>query len=935
LILCGIDIMRFRRGVAAIAIFMLVLLFQPVSSVSGLNGIVRDQDGTPIVGAQVMFVSGTRYLDKTASALDGIYNIDSEYESGDLIVFHDDPDTPGIDHIPYLEEGVDGDAELDIILLPASSIVIEGSLMYVDTENLPLHAMYEVIDADNETLTPSGIPLVYGSYSNGMNLLELPKGHIVVPSDSIVRVAVNSTFLLGSNVISRSFTTRETLTAPRGVAAVLDVREYSLPLNLRIASDAEVALDGKLEEMNGYGFYLTKQEGAFSTASRQVSEARTLYMDEQYTECFDTLKKGYIILDHTLEELDSMYRDASLSVYILITFLAAASLVTGYLLADGVARLAVDAILSAGSLAMLYLFYPGSKIIALSDFVSVGVAAMIALSLLGNIFPRFFSVGSGGRVHTRNLIIPIFSIAKRSLRRRKLRFFLTLVSIALLVMSFVTLTSFSEGYGLIEDTYPKKGEWEGVSIREGSWSRSEPTFILLSEAERDWLTSNPEVEHLSTKAENAPQRRPYIWVLGEPVMGVVGVDSYEGDTVNLEEILLQGDLPDENGVLVPSSVADQHGLKMGDVIRVSSLELEVQGIFSEDALNGLKDLDGTGYAPDKWVNTNPEGEVPNWVIEDCEGSEVVIVNTETAIELPMVGIQRIALEPREGVEVEGFAERLALERGYRAYASTPVSYVTVRLGNYFEGRGLSLIIPWAIVVLNVVITMLNSLYERRGEIEILSSVGLNPAQVSGIFVAEAFITGFIAGGLGYLVGLGLYRGMAYLNIGLQVHQKVSAVWSIASITLAISAVLTGAYAALRNSVVITPSLMRRWKIDRDSGGFHEPYRISIPLKLEAEEIDQYIEFIHRKLKGLENHPTQVTSSIKVDGAGEGKRIRFIYKSVQATTGNFYTRNELKITQLPNGEYGAELESLGDPNWVHVAGSLIRIMTMEYSTEDRG
>jgi len=932
--LCEKDIMRLRRGVAAIAIFTLVLVFQPVSSVNGLNGIVRDQDETPIVGAQVMFVSGTRYLDKTTSAMDGTYNIDSEYENGDLIVFHDDPDTPGVDHIPYLEEGVDGDAELDIILLPASSIVIEGSLMYVDTENLALHAMYEAIDADNETLTPSGIPLVYGSFSNGMNLLELPKGHIVVPSESIVRVAVNSTFLLGSNVISRSFTTRETLTAPKGGAAVLDVREYSLPLNFRIASDAEIALDGRLEEMNGYGFYLTKQEGAFSTASLQVSESRTLYMDGQYTESFDTLKKGYITLDHTLEELDNMYRDASLSVYILITFLAAASLVTGYLLVDGVARLAVDAVLSAGSLATLYLFYPGSKIIALSEFVSVGVAAILALSLLGNIFPRFFSVGSGGRVHTRNLIIPIFSIAKRSLRRRKLRFILTLVSIALLVMSFVTLTSFSEGYGLIEDTYAKKGEWEGVSIREGSWRRSEPTFILLSEAERDWLTSNPEVEYLSTKAENAPQRKPYIWVLGEPVMGVVGVDSYEGDIVNLEEILLSGGLPEENGVLVPRSVAYRYNLRMGDVVSVSSLVLEVQGIFSEDALNRLKDLDGTGYAPDKWVNTNPEGEVPNWVIQDCEGSEVVIMKTETAIELPMVGIQRIAIELQERVDVEGFAERLALERGYRAYASTPISYITVRLGNYFEGRGLSLIIPWAIVVLNVVITMLNSLYERRGEIEILSSVGLNPAQVSGIFVAEAFITGFIAGGLGYLIGLGLYRGMAYLNIGLQVHQKVSAVWSIASITLAVSAVLTGAYAALRNSVVITPSLMRRWKIDRDSGGFHEPYRIAIPLKLEAEEIDPYIEFIHRKLKGLESHPTQVTSSIKVDGAGEEKRIRFIYKSVQATTGNFYTRNELKITQLPNGEYGAELESLGDPNWVHVAGSLVRSMTMEYSTEDR-
>jgi ABC-type lipoprotein release transport system permease subunit len=927
--------MRPKHGAAAFTVLLLALVFQPVISVSALSGTVRDQDGAPIVGAQVVLISGARYLDRTVSASDGVYDIDAEYESGSLIIFHDDPETPGVDYIPYMEEVMNGDAELDIVLLPACSIVVEGSLLYVDTENLPLHAQYKVIDADNETLNPSGIPLIYGSLSNEINILELPKGHLVAPSGAVVKVAVNSTFLLGSKVISRSFTTRETLTAPRGGTVALDVREYSLPQSFRIASEAENALDERLDEMNGYGFYLTKQEGAHSTASRQVSEAANLYEEGEYTEAFDTLKKGYITLDHTLGELDGMYRDAAVSVYILITFLAAASLLTGYLLADGVRRLAADVTLSAGSLATLYLFYPGSKIIALRVFVFASVAAITALSLLGYVFPMFFSVGSGGRVHTRNLIIPIFSIAKRSLRRRRLRFILTLASISLLVMSFVALTSFSEGYGLVKDTYSKKGEWEGVSIREGSWSRSDPTFILLSEAERDWLNSNPEVEYLSAKAENSPQRRAYIRVLGEPVMGFVGVDPHETDAVDLGRILLRGGLPDADGVLVPSAVAERHGLGIGDVIKVSSLELEVQGIFSEEALNGLKDLDGTGYAPDKWVNTNPEGEVPNWVIEDCEGSEVVIMNTATAAKLPMVGVQRIAMGLLVGVDAEGFAERLALERGYRAYASTPVSYVTFRLGNYFEGRGLSLAIPWAIVVLNVVITMLNSLYERRGEIEILSSVGLNPAQVSAVFVAEAFITGFIAGGLGYIIGLSLYRGMAYLNIGLQVHQKVSAVWSVASVTLAVSAVLAGAYVALRNSVVITPSLMRRWKIDRESGGFQEPYRIVIPLKLEAEEIDPYIEFIEMKLKVLETHPTQVTSSIKVEGAGEGKRMRFIYKSVAATTGNFYTRNELRITRLPNGEYGATLESLGDPNWVHVAGSLIRTMTMEYSTEDRG
>ena len=172
-----------------------------------------------------------------------------------------------------------------------------------------------------------------------------------------------------------------------------------------------------------------------------------------------------------------------------------------------------------------------------------------------------------------------------------------------------------------------------------------------------------------------------------------------------------------------------------------------------------------------------------------------------------------------------FAERLALERGYLSWANTIEGYFSYRLGNYFQGKGASLVIPWIIVVLNVIITMLNSLFERRGEIEILSSVGLNPAQISAVFIAEAFITGFIAGGFGYLIGLGFYKGLSILNIGLLVQQKVSAIWSLAAIGLAISAVFTGAYAALQNSIVITPSLMRRWIIKRDKESFQEPWRI--------------------------------------------------------------------------------------------------------------
>jgi hypothetical protein len=176
--------------------------------------------------------------------------------------------------------------------------------------------------------------------------------------------------------------------------------------------------------------------------------------------------------------------------------------------------------------------------------------------------------------------------------------------------------------------------------------------------------------------------------------------------------------------------------------------------------------------------------------------------------MPLVGVTRVDVIVREGTDVSSFAERLALERGYWVWSISGGAVHFVRLGEYLEGKGLPLVIPWIIVVLNVIVTMLNSMYERKEDILILSSVGVNPAQISAVFVSEAMIYGLIGGGVGYLAGLSLYRAMALLDITLGVHQKISAFWSLAAMGISMTAVLIGALVSLRGSVVITPSLDR-------------------------------------------------------------------------------------------------------------------------------
>jgi hypothetical protein len=319
-------------------------------------------------------------------------------------------------------------------------------------------------------------------------------------------------------------------------------------------------------------------------------------------------------------------------------------------------------------------------------------------------------------------------------------------------------------------------------------------------------------------------------------------------------------------------------------------------------------------------------------VELCEPSEYVIVHISDALSVTLVGISRVAIKVDDGVDARSFAERLALERGYAAWSASAEGLYTAHLGVYFEGKGLPLMVPWAIVVLNVVVTMLNSMFERRREIHILSSVGLNPAQISAIFVAEASIIGLTAGGLGYLGGLGIYKGMALIGLSLEVRQKVSAFWSLASIGIAMTAVLMGAFASLKSSVVITPSLMRRWRIEDQGGGF-EAIEIPIPVRLLREEVDGFVAYVVGALRDLEGDPIKTTSSIKVfDAEGEDVKIEFIYKAPTSTIGNFYTRNTLLIERDgENGEVAVRLMSFGDYNWAHTVGSLVRMIVVRWST----
>lgn len=901
------------------------MLFLDVSGVFGdIQGTVHDSNNEPINNASVKLFRGAREINQVFTNETGEFYLHIAPGNYTGLVYRAEQYLPSVFN-------VNGDQlEAEVTLNPGVLLEFTGDMQFVDSENLPLKTVIKVLDEQGEQVTKSGFNLIYGSHVKGSEKIsELQPNQILVPALEQIKVSFNNSYLVDSDIKTRSILI-DIGPLPIDGVQVIDLREHHIPFNREYTKSALELIELNILEFSGYGFYLSKQEASVAMGKSFLEQSLRLYNEGDYAESYQTLKKGFLVIENTSRELAQMYQEARISNFILIGFLAISSIILGYLLTENhFTRISVSMIIYLGVLMVFYFTYPGTRIISFQILALASIAILAGLIALGMIVPSLFRVSSSDRrVHTRNLVIPIFSLAKRSLRRRRLRFFLTLISLTLLVTSFVTLTSFSQGYGVVRGRSQPRTSWDGVFIRGDGWTEYEPTVLNLEDEELLWIMSQPEVDEAYQKAENLPLKRPLAVVNGLTIFGLIGGDENEFKVSGLESSLIEGSLPD-SGVVVSEGFLDTTGLELGDDIKINLVSMTIEGVFDSTSISRLKDLDGSPYMSEKWVNTNPSGEAPIWVLQNIDPKEQIFTSLETATSFPLIEIQRIGFTLNNNYSEDGFAERLSLEMGYQSYSSTRDGFTNYRLGNYFEGKGMNLLIPWTIVVLNVVVTMLNSLFERRKEIEILSSVGLNPAQVSTVFVAEAIMTGFIAGGMGYLLGLSFYKALAILNIGLQVQQKISAVWSIASIGLAISAVLTGAFVALKNSVVITPSLMRRWKIDASKGGFMEPYTVEIPVKLEHENIRIYLDYVEKRLLQYHDNPTHITSNVRK--IREEYRISFIYKSFQTSTGSFYTRNNLRVISSGD-EYTVVMESIGTPEWVHVVGSLVRRITMDYASE---
>jgi hypothetical protein len=417
--------------------------------------------------------------------------------------------------------------------------------------------------------------------------------------------------------------------------------------------------------------------------------------------------------------------------------------------------------------------------------------------------------------------------------------FATLVILTFTIMNFTTVKSVRQaGWARFND----HASYDGVMAKYLNWQDIPVEALsVMRNAFAGTGTVAPRVWY-DTGFTSDKSRAPLIPVVRDGKeargRGLIGLSWREPRVSGLDRILIKGRWfreGERQAVMLPERMAERIGADPDDPKRnkvvLWGLPLTLVGVFSDHGLRDNPDLDGEPMTPIVFPNqaATQMSEVEAEAIENGEdvmtaesryqhipGFETVIVPAEELLALSAGRLKGIAVHPDSGHPVDGdLGDRFGLllfkggPDGTSLYfASDAVSYSGVA----------NILIPLAISILIVLNTMIGSVYERRPEIAVYTSVGLAPPHVAFLFIAEALAFAVISVVVGYVLAQTSSAFLAGTPLWAGMTANYSSTAGVAAMVLVIGVVLVSAiYPARVAANIAIPDVNKSWTMPEPEG----------------------------------------------------------------------------------------------------------------------
>jgi hypothetical protein len=205
-------------------------------------------------------------------------------------------------------------------------------------------------------------------------------------------------------------------------------------------------------------------------------------------------------------------------------------------------------------------------------------------------------------------------------------------------------------------------------------------------------------------------------------------------------------------------------------------------------------------------------------------------------------LKGVAIRPSKSVDIQKTAQDLVDRFGLVLFSGEKEGIFLYNASDTMSYSGVpNIAIPLVISIFIVLNTMIGSVYERKREIGIYTSVGLAPSHVSFLFIAEALAFAVISVVLGYLLAqttASLFAGTALWS-GITVNYSSMA--GVAAMLLVIVVVLISViYPSKVAAEIAIPDVNRAWKLPTPQGNTLELTLPFLMKHLEHKSIGGYI-----------------------------------------------------------------------------------------------
>ncbi len=365
-----------------------------------------------------------------------------------------------------------------------------------------------------------------------------------------------------------------------------------------------------------------------------------------------------------------------------------------------------------------------------------------------------------------------FFLGVSNLRRRRIRTMLTCLTLIILTFTIMSFTTVKSGERqsrlLFNDTAP----YRGLLLKRVDW-RSLPVEAVAGLvdgfkdaqgiAPRIWLEAQD-----PTQAVHVPLQH------GESsaeLQGLIGLSPSEAEITGLDKLLTDGrwfTSNDRTTILLDQDMAHALQVKTDGTgtVKLWGYTFTVIGTFNGALFDKALDLDGEPLTPVTFPEESSSeiSEEEQEAIESGEdirsfqsryhhipASQVAIIPASTLLTLGGK-LKNLAVLPGGGTPISETAERLVDRFSMAIFAGETDGVWLYNQSDSIQYSGVpNIIIPLLISIFIVLNTMISSVYERKNEIAVYTSVGLAPSHVSFLFIAEALALAVISVVLGYLL----------------------------------------------------------------------------------------------------------------------------------------------------------------------------------------